>query len=147
MHFPNLAPDHLIAVTVGEPAGIGPDICLDLVNQSWSGNLIIIGDSEVMRERANLLNKNIDFIKVKKNKTKIKINPHGLNSELKSPPVIVFSSEKRRVLSKEEHCRRILLELCALTLNVTTNVVIRKRNNRFMSNSLLHIRKVERYNH
>ena len=63
MHFSNLAPDHLIAVTVGEPAGIGPDICLDLVNQSWSGNIIIIGDSEVMRERANLLNKNIDFIK------------------------------------------------------------------------------------
>lgn len=63
MHFSNPASDHLIAITVGEPAGIGPDICLDLVNQSWSGNIIIIGDSEVMKQRASLLNKDIDFIK------------------------------------------------------------------------------------
>ena len=58
----SLPPEYLIAVTVGEPAGIGPDICLDLINQKWSNNLVIISDPEVIKERAKKLNKVIHFI-------------------------------------------------------------------------------------
>jgi|TARA_B100000767_G_C19731849_1_gene522076 4-hydroxythreonine-4-phosphate dehydrogenase len=58
----HLPPEHLIAVTVGEPAGIGPEICLDLINHEWSENLVIVSDPAVIRERAKELNKVIHFI-------------------------------------------------------------------------------------
>jgi 4-hydroxythreonine-4-phosphate dehydrogenase len=51
-----------VAVTAGEPAGIGPEICLDLVNKEWSKNIIIIADPNLMQERARILKKNIRFI-------------------------------------------------------------------------------------
>ncbi len=53
---------HYVAVTAGEPAGIGPEICLDLVNKEWSKNIIIIADPNLMQERARILKKNIRFI-------------------------------------------------------------------------------------
>ncbi len=34
-----------IAVTVGEPAGIGPDLCVRLAERNWSARLVLIGDS------------------------------------------------------------------------------------------------------
>ena len=53
---------HYVAVTAGEPAGIGPEICLDLVNKAWSKNIIIIADPNLMEERAKILKKDIHFI-------------------------------------------------------------------------------------
>ena len=53
---------YYVAVTAGEPAGIGPEICLDLVNKEWSKNIIIIADPNLMQERARILKKNISFI-------------------------------------------------------------------------------------
>ena len=64
LHLPS---EHIIAVTVGEPAGIGPEICLDLVNQPWSENLVIVSDPKVIEERAKELNKVIHFIEWKPN--------------------------------------------------------------------------------
>jgi 4-hydroxythreonine-4-phosphate dehydrogenase len=44
-----------IAVTSGEPAGIGPDICLRLAGRNWPARLIVLGDRELLSERARLL--------------------------------------------------------------------------------------------
>jgi 4-hydroxythreonine-4-phosphate dehydrogenase len=44
-----------IAVTSGEPAGIGPDICLRLAERSWPVRLVVIGDRELLAERAKVL--------------------------------------------------------------------------------------------
>jgi 4-hydroxythreonine-4-phosphate dehydrogenase len=41
-----------IAVTSGEPAGIGPDICLALATRPQSVRIVVIGDREVLRARA-----------------------------------------------------------------------------------------------
>jgi 4-hydroxythreonine-4-phosphate dehydrogenase len=41
-----------IAVTSGEPAGIGPDICLDLAKREFSARLVVLGDVDLLRERA-----------------------------------------------------------------------------------------------
>jgi 4-hydroxythreonine-4-phosphate dehydrogenase len=41
-----------IAVTSGEPAGIGPDICLALATRPQSARIVVIGDREVLRARA-----------------------------------------------------------------------------------------------
>jgi len=48
-----------IAVTAGEPAGIGPDLCLALAQTPVSADLVIIADPDVLRARAALLG--IDF--------------------------------------------------------------------------------------
>lgn len=41
-----------LAITAGEPAGIGPDLCVMLAQQSWQHVLAVIGDPELLRERA-----------------------------------------------------------------------------------------------
>lgn len=54
----------LICITTGEPAGIGPEICLDLVNSPYvdNYNLLLIGDVHLLSKRAELVGKGIDFI-------------------------------------------------------------------------------------
>jgi 4-hydroxythreonine-4-phosphate dehydrogenase len=44
-----------IIVTSGEPAGIGPDLCLKIVERDWPCQLIVAGDPELFSERARLL--------------------------------------------------------------------------------------------
>jgi 4-hydroxythreonine-4-phosphate dehydrogenase len=44
-----------IAVTSGEPAGIGPDICLALAAREGSVPVVVIGDRDVLQARARLL--------------------------------------------------------------------------------------------
>jgi 4-hydroxythreonine-4-phosphate dehydrogenase len=41
-----------IAVTSGEPAGIGPDICLRLAERTWPARLVVLGDSKLLVARA-----------------------------------------------------------------------------------------------
>ena len=45
-----------IILTSGEPAGIGPDLCLKLVEQDWPCELVIAADPGLLRSRARLLN-------------------------------------------------------------------------------------------
>ena len=49
-----MPPPRLI-VTSGEPAGIGPDLCLAIAARSWPCELIVAGDVEFLRQRARLL--------------------------------------------------------------------------------------------
>jgi 4-hydroxythreonine-4-phosphate dehydrogenase len=41
-----------LVVTAGEPAGIGPDLCLELARQSRSDGLVIVADPDMLRARA-----------------------------------------------------------------------------------------------
>jgi 4-hydroxythreonine-4-phosphate dehydrogenase len=41
-----------IAVTAGEPAGIGPDLCLALADTELCANIVVIADPSVLRARA-----------------------------------------------------------------------------------------------
>jgi 4-hydroxythreonine-4-phosphate dehydrogenase len=50
-----------IALTPGEPAGIGPDITLAVAQQAWDAELIAICDPKLLQERARLLNLAIDI--------------------------------------------------------------------------------------
>lgn len=45
----------LIAVTSGEPAGIGPDICLALARHPASARVVILGDREMLENRSRQL--------------------------------------------------------------------------------------------
>ena len=51
-----------IAITPGEPAGIGPDICLDLMNRDWTHNVVILSDPKILRQRAKKLGRDINII-------------------------------------------------------------------------------------
>ncbi len=41
-----------IAITSGEPAGIGPDLCALLANESFDANIVILGDKDLIASRA-----------------------------------------------------------------------------------------------
>ena len=49
-----------IAITSGEPAGIGPDICVLLAQHEIAAKLTIIGDANMLAARAQLLNVSFD---------------------------------------------------------------------------------------
>ena len=49
----------VIAITSGEPAGIGPDICLDLTALKVDARLVVLGDIDLLSQRAKLLNKKV----------------------------------------------------------------------------------------
>ena len=51
-----------IAITSGEPAGIGPDLCLMLAQQNIDADIIIIGDKDVLAARAKQLNIDINLL-------------------------------------------------------------------------------------
>ena len=50
-----------IAITPGEPAGIGPDICLALAQESHDHELIFIADSTMLQRRADALGLKLDI--------------------------------------------------------------------------------------
>jgi 4-hydroxythreonine-4-phosphate dehydrogenase len=52
----------LLALTAGEPAGIGPDLCIALSQQALPCRLSVLGDIEVLRARAARLGIAVEFI-------------------------------------------------------------------------------------
>ena len=50
----NLLPS--IAITAGEPAGIGPDLCVMLAHKSFPAKIVVIADADILIARAKLLN-------------------------------------------------------------------------------------------
>lgn len=44
-----------LIVTAGDPAGIGPDICLKCAGQDWPAAIAVAGDPDVLQARASLL--------------------------------------------------------------------------------------------
>jgi len=54
-------PKPLIAVTSGEPAGIGPDICLDLAGRDFGARIVVLGDARLLKDRAARLGKRVAF--------------------------------------------------------------------------------------
>jgi len=45
----------LIAVTAGEPAGIGPDLCVQLARRRLPARLVVVADRELLKSRARHL--------------------------------------------------------------------------------------------
>jgi 4-hydroxythreonine-4-phosphate dehydrogenase len=44
-----------IVVTSGEPAGIGPELCLQLAMRAWPVPLVVLGDRDLLASRARVL--------------------------------------------------------------------------------------------
>ena len=50
-----------LAITAGEPAGIGPDLCLQLAHQKLARSVVIIADKSVLQQRAATLKLNVQL--------------------------------------------------------------------------------------
>jgi 4-hydroxythreonine-4-phosphate dehydrogenase len=51
-----------IIVTSGEPAGIGPDICLAIAGHDWPCDLVVAADLELLKQRAEQLQLGVQFL-------------------------------------------------------------------------------------
>lgn len=49
-------------ITSGEPAGIGPDICLDLAFRQDERPVVVIADQSLMQKRAEILNSSVSLV-------------------------------------------------------------------------------------
>mgnify|MGYP000501128654 FL=1 len=53
----------VLALTAGEPAGIGPDLCIALSQQALPCRISVLGDADVLRARAAQLGLAVDFVR------------------------------------------------------------------------------------
>jgi len=53
---------HVIAITTGEPAGIGPELCAALVQRSWPARLVLIGSRALLEARAHQAGIAVTFV-------------------------------------------------------------------------------------
>ena len=51
-----------IAVTCGEPAGIGPELTLALASQAWPADLVVFADAKLLAARARTLGQQIEIV-------------------------------------------------------------------------------------
>ncbi|MDT0603152.1 4-hydroxythreonine-4-phosphate dehydrogenase PdxA [Thalassotalea castellviae] len=51
-----------IAVTPGEPAGIGPDLIIEMAQKDWPEQIIVVASEQLLRNRAKALNVELNFI-------------------------------------------------------------------------------------
>lgn len=65
-----------LALTLGEPAGIGPDICLMASQHAQSSELVVVGSRDLLQARAALLNLDIELYDFNPDKP-IKANGSG----------------------------------------------------------------------
>ncbi|HJY42108.1 MAG TPA: 4-hydroxythreonine-4-phosphate dehydrogenase PdxA [Steroidobacteraceae bacterium] len=56
-----MSPPRLI-LTCGEPAGIGPDLCIDIASRTWPCDLVVAGDMQVLQARAQQLRKPVTLL-------------------------------------------------------------------------------------
>jgi 4-hydroxythreonine-4-phosphate dehydrogenase len=56
-----MAPPRIV-ITSGEPAGIGPDLCIAIAQRGWPCQLIFAGDAALFADRARSMSTSIDVI-------------------------------------------------------------------------------------
>lgn len=66
---------HRLVVTAGEPAGIGPDLCVQMAQQDHAYEMVVIADASLLTTRAQQLRLPLDIIPFEENTTTVK-SPH-----------------------------------------------------------------------
>ena len=52
----------MLAITPGEPAGIGPDIAIELCQIEREEAIVLVADKNMLSERADLLGKELEIL-------------------------------------------------------------------------------------
>ena len=100
-----------IALTAGEPAGIGPDLCIQLAQYKQDCELVVIADPSLLQQRANDLGITIKLEKADLSHPKMP-SPVGT---IKYLPVDVAVNSLAGALDKRN--ARYVLELLQVALN------------------------------
>jgi 4-hydroxythreonine-4-phosphate dehydrogenase len=67
-------PSRLI-LTAGEPAGIGPDLCLAVAGRDWDCELVVASDLRLLEQRAKALNYSVELIEFKADRSSTQHRP------------------------------------------------------------------------
>lgn len=51
-----------LALTAGEPAGIGPDLCIAMSDMAFRDQLLVIADPATLKARAEMLGRSIELL-------------------------------------------------------------------------------------
>lgn len=86
-----------IAITPGEPSGIGPDVVIAAAQLNWPCELVVIGDPELLNSRAQLLGLPLTITLFDKQKKSTPSTKHHLSVL----PVTLNTSCTAGVLNKE----------------------------------------------
>lgn len=84
-----------LALTLGEPAGIGPDICLQIAQFPLPFEVVVVGSPDLLRERAKLLNLPIDLYAFD---AQAKVRANG-NGQLAIFPVVLNAPCTAQILN------------------------------------------------
>ncbi|WP_374246213.1 4-hydroxythreonine-4-phosphate dehydrogenase PdxA [Zoogloea sp.] len=52
----------ILAITSGEPAGVGPDLCAALPRREWPARLVVLGDRALIAARVHAVEPSVDVI-------------------------------------------------------------------------------------
>lgn len=132
-----------ILITVGEPAGIGPDIALMAASLTWPAELIVVGDIQCLSERARLLGLTIDLMEWTPNATPpSKHRPNTLKVLCVPQAVVsVAGHPDRRNAQQVLQCLNIAGQLCldkktdALVTGPVHKALIHSTQNPFMGHT------------
>jgi len=79
-----------LIITSGEPAGIGPDLVLQLAQKDWPIELVVIADKALLQHRAQRLGLEVDFIDYDANKpAQPSKKQHMVIEQIKTPQPVV----------------------------------------------------------
>jgi 4-hydroxythreonine-4-phosphate dehydrogenase len=53
---------HRLIITSGEPAGIGPDLCLAIARRDWPCDIVVAADIELLKQRAGQLQLGVQLL-------------------------------------------------------------------------------------
>ena len=65
----NASPCPRLAITAGEPAGIGPDLCVQIAQHTWNYQILVICDKHLLLERAQQLGLPLTVLDFDENQT------------------------------------------------------------------------------
>jgi 4-hydroxythreonine-4-phosphate dehydrogenase len=67
-----------LILTSGEPAGIGPDLCIEIAARPWACDLVVAADADMLGERSRTLKKNVRLVRYTRGSPRVEHRPNTL---------------------------------------------------------------------
>ena len=109
-----MSQNQIILITPGEPGGVGPDITLDIFQQDWDAKLVVIADPDLLKTRAEKLNKSVKIIEIE---SLDQLSDSDKTGSIHVLPVRLKTGAECGILKKENsayvvECLTLAEELC-----------------------------------